>query len=511
MTFHSILFQSAEDRPPSEALAPPDFFVDLNLDQIVAAITVGKQEYNLTPFFHWPLCDVDAILYRHEVMRDLEDIVLLGNIKAFATALHAMRETVKELEKRHYRHQKQALFLDAVGAYCGAIASLTRDLGVANLCSRGLLSFREYLNDYAASDRFTSLLSETTKLKSDLSRVKYTLDIGSGSITVRKYDSEIDYARDVVETFRRFQQGAVKDYSVKFNEWPQMNHVEAAVMERVAKLHSEIFTELETYCKKNTTYLDKAIGSFDREIQFYISYVDYLAPLRRAGLNFCYPTLSVESKELCALDVFDLALAKALLAKGTTVVCNDFHLKGKERIFIVSGPNNGGKTTFARMFGQLHYLANLGCLVPGRNVKLFLFDRILTHFEREEDISNLRGKLEDDLVRIHDILNEASSTSVIIMNEIFSSATLKDAIYLGSKVIERIVQLDALCVCVTFIDELTLLSDKIISAVSTIVPERPAVRTYKIVRKPADGLAYAMSIAEKYRLTRRQILERIKS
>ena len=72
-------------------------------------------------------------------------------------------------------------------------------------------------------------------------------------------------------------------------------------------------------------------------------------------------------------------------------------------------------------------------------------------------------------------------------------------------------RLDALCVCVTFIDELTLLSDKIVSAASTVVAERPAVRTYKIMRKPADGLAYAMSVAEKYGLTRRQILERIRS
>jgi DNA mismatch repair protein MutS len=511
MTFHSILFRSAGDRPPSEALAAPDFFVDLNLDQVVAAITAGKGDYNLTPFFHWPLRDVDAVLYRHEVMRDLEDVVVSDNIKAFATTLHSMRETLKALKKRHYRHQREALFLAAVDAYCAAIASLARDLGVANLHSRGLLSFREYLTDYAASDRFTSLLAETTKLKSDLSTVKYTLDIGGGSITVRKYDSETDYAADVEETFQRFQQGAVKDYNAKFNEYPEMNHVEAAVIERVARLYSEIFTRLRIYCEKNSSYLDEVIKNFDREIQFYLSYLDYLAPLRGAGLNFCYPTLSSGSKELRALDVFDLALANTLLAKRTTVVCNDFYLKDMERIFIVSGPNNGGKTTFARMFGQLHYLASLGYLVPGREVKLFLFDQILTHFEREEDISNLHGKLQDDLVRIHDILNRATSRSIFIMNEIFSSATLKDAIYLGAKVIERIVQLDALCVCVTFIDELTLLSDKIVSAVSTVVPERPAVRTYKIVRKPADGLAYAMSIAEKYRLTRRQILERIQS
>ena len=511
MTFHSILFRSPEDRPPSEALATPDFFIDLNLDQVVQAITAGKSEYNLTPFFHWPLRDVDAVLYRHEVIRDLEDPVVFDAIKGFATALRSMRETFKELGKRHYRHQKEALFLAAVDAYCAAIACLTRDLDVANLHSRGLLSFREYLTEYAASDRFTSLLVETTKLKSDLSTVKYTLDISGSSITVRKYDLEIDYAADVEETFHRFQQGAVKAYNAKFNNFLEMNHVEAAIIERVARLYSDIFMRLHIYCENNSGYLNQVIQTFDREIQFYISYVDYITPLRRSGLNFCYPALSSESKELCALGVFDLALAKALFAKGTTVVCNDFHLKGKERLFIVSGPNNGGKTTFARMFGQLHYLASLGCLVPGGNVKLFLFDQILTHFEREEDISNLHGKLQDDLVRIHGILNRATPSSILIMNEIFSSATLQDAIYLATKVIERIVQLDALCVCVTFIDELTLLSDKIVSAASTVVPERPAVRTYKIVRKPADGLAYAMSVAEKYGLTRRQILERIRS
>jgi DNA mismatch repair protein MutS len=505
--FRSILFD--QDGVGAEGGQEPEFFGDLNLDQILASLTSGREEYGLTPFFYCPLHDVEAVHYRHHVLGDLQREPVLGAVVAFADGMRRMRSHLALMEKLHYARQKQRWFLEAVATYCGAVADLHDQLAQLELRSRGFVGLRGYVTEYSGSDEFAALAAEVRAVVKALAGVTYAVHIRGNRVRVGRYDGEPDMSEEIEQTFAKFKRGAVKDYRVRLPEYADMNHVEAQILDLVARLHPEVFSQLDQFCEGNQRYLDETIGKFDREVQFYLAYLEYIAPLQASGLTFSQPRVSAGAKDVRAADAFDLALATKLAQDRSPVVCNDFHLDHPERILVVSGPNNGGKTTFARMFGQLHYLASLGLPVPGNDVRLFLPDRIFTHFEREEEIETLRGKFEDELVRIHDILDRATSDSVLIMNESFGSTTLRDALVVGTAVVRQISDLDALCVFVTFVDELASLSESTVSMMSMVVPDDPAVRTYRVVRKPADGLAYAAAIADKYQLTYDALRKRI--
>jgi hypothetical protein len=507
--FESILFDRPQDGFAAATATEPACFADLHLDQIVASLTDGREEYELAPSFYFPLHSVESVRYRHHVLRDLEQQDVLAAVQAFAAGMRRMREHFALSQKLHDDLQKQRWLLGAGAVYCGVVAAFTEALAAVELRSPGLTALRDHLRQYTASDAFAALTADTDRCRGALAALTYSVLIRGNRVKVTEFGGEADMGVEIERAFAKFAQGAVRDHRVSFREPAEMNHIEAQVLGFVAKLFPEPFALLADWRERHRRFLAPTIERFDREVQFYLAYLEHIAPLKDQGLAFTYPRVSGRSQEVRATDTFDLSLAAKLAAETAPVVTNDLHLEGPERILVVSGPNNGGKTTFARTFGQLHYLASLGLPVPGRDARIFLADRIYTHFEREEDIETLRGKFEDELFRIHDILGRATADSVLIMNESFGSTTLNDAVVVGTEVMRRIIGLDALCVFVTFVDELASLSDNTVSMMSTVVPDDPAVRTFKVVRKPADGLAYAAALAQKYGLSTESLRRRI--
>lgn len=504
----SVLVNRGWTRPTATYSSDPATFLsDLNLDQAIGAIAAGRDR-ELAPLFAAALTDRQAIRYRHEVMRDLERTQIAACVDRFVSLMHTMRRHRTQIRKLYHQRQREVWLLQAVSAYCQAARVLADGLAQAKPRSPGLRAISAYLDRYVASEAFVELGRTTADLETRLHEITYELTIKGNRIKVARSDPEPDYTHEVEAVFDRFRQGAVKDYRVRFPTLLEMGHVNAAILEYVARLNQDVFDDLARCWEQRRSFADATIATFEREVQFYLAYQAYIEPLKRSGLPFCYPTLTTD-KDVDAHDTFDLPLAHKLITQGDSVVLNDWHLSGGERIFVVSGPNQGGKTTFARTFGQLHHLARLGLPVPGRQARLVLCDRIFTHFERREDHGNPHGKLQDDLVRVHDILSNATDRSVIVMNESFTSTSLADATFIGREVLRRMTDLDVLGVYVTFVDELASLDEAIVSATSTVDDRDPAVRTFKVERRPADGLAYAMAIAEKHRLTYDTLVERL--
>jgi DNA mismatch repair protein MutS len=527
--FQSLLFPQPPDGQPPPALSTkePVFFPDLNLDQAMERLTAGKEEYELKPFFYTLLHDRNSIVYRQEVMKDLEDSALFELLLQFAGDMRKIRATLPAAGKQLYRYQRERFFLDAAGLYCRAIQSLTEGLAGIECRSAGMKEFREFLDRYEASRQFRSLLIETRSLLTQLSSIRYNVYTQDLRVEVRPYAGEAGHIEEVDRLFGKLGSGSYggnlsgnsqdrraresRDARKAFTDYPEMNHVQAKILEGVATLFPAIFDRLVRFSKEYAGFPDPGMLTFEREIQFYIVVLQYIQPVKEAGLPFCYPDIVRGRKEIYSTKGFDLVLADKLVQQHGTVVCNDFSLGDNERILVITGPNQGGKTTFARGIGQLHYLAALGCPVPGERAGLVPFDRLFTHFEREEHAGDLRSKLENDLLRLRDILNNATAQSLIVLNESLSSATLQDAIQVSKKVLTKIEQLDALCVWVTFAEEIIPLSEKIVSMVAAIKPGDEVVRTFRIVRGPANGLAYARSLAEKHRVTFDWLIKRLSS
>lgn len=509
--FQSLLFGGLVPPVDLESRGEPPFFGDLNLDQIVGAAVANRSAYALLPFYFSPLDDLDLIRFRQEIFIDLERDEISAAARWFAKQELAFTHArqLKSLKKdeggfAHYHYLRS--FLNAAVQYCDTIETFTERLDESRPESRGLLALQRYLTDYLSSDAFVLLRDQARSLDSELYDVRFSLQLKGSRITVGPYDEQDDYSAHIAKTFERFTQDPIVEEPDEVRDWD--TYAGIGMLRLVSQVYPDLFHSLDAFCRTHLEYLDETIAVCDRQLQFFIGYLDYIRPLEDAGLSFSYPVMASNDKAEQALDTFDLALAAQRISDDASVVCNDITLVGPERTLVITGPNNGGKTTLARTVGQLHYLSRLGCPVQGRDARLFLCDRIFTRFERREDSTALEGKLQDELNRLREVFDEATTSSLFILNEMFSSTTAYDALLLSREVLGRIADLDSLCVCVTFLDELASLNAKTVSMVSGVDPHDPTIRTYRLLRREADGRAYARALAEKYALTYDQLMKR---
>ena len=491
---------------PAE-VTEPAHFRDVLLDRVVGDITAGRDEYDLKPLFYEPLDSVGAIGYRQEVFRDVDTPPIYDALHDFGAGMRDARQCVDLSLRLRYPRTQDRWFLEGVARYGQAIDRLADQLAAAAPTSAGLRTTADYLLQYRASKRFRALTEAAAALIGELAAVEHVVHIQGSRVVVRRYQGEADYGGRVAATFEKFRQGPVAPYPFQEPPGGDLNHIETRILELVAQLQPDVFQRLATFHRDYADYLPETVARLDRESQWYLAYHDYVERWRAAGLPVCYPTVAARPGPVVIRGAFHPALMDVM--PPGQIVCNDFLLMGPEHILVVSGPNQGGKTTYARLFAVVHYLAQLGCPVPAERASVSRFDQIFTHFEREEEAGHPESKLEAELRRLRDILATATPDSIVIINEAFSATTVRDGRELGRRVLERLTTLGARTVYVTFLEELSRLSDATVSVVALMASELSGTRAFRLVRQPSDGRAYAASLAARHGLNYDHIREQL--
>lgn len=207
-----------------------------------------------------------------------------------------------------------------------------------------------------------------------------------------------------------------------------------------------------------------------------------------------------------ACGLYDLALACA----DKDVVANDTELHPEEKFFILTGPNQGGKTTFARSLGQLVYFAKMGLDVPASSAKVYRFTDILTHFSVEESVETGRGKLREELERLANIMAaslEEGAFVFVVINELFTTAANYDAGIMGKRVLEHFLAKGSRGIYVTHLSELAGEDPRLVSLRAML--DENGMRTFRIDRSRKDVPADAGSLVGKHGLTYGQLKERL--
>lgn len=271
----------------------------------------------------------------------------------------------------------------------------------------------------------------------------------------------------------------------------------------------------------------------ERELRFYTSAVGVMRQLAEAGMAWCKPVIAPAVERVCRIEQSaDPILAWKLRDKGAdlaqTMVTNTISFDASGRVLVLTGPNQGGKTTYTRSIALSQLLFQAGLLVPGTTARISPADWVHTHFNEDEKPTIAYGRLGEESKRMADLFQRATSHSLLLLNESFSSTSPVESLYLCREVVKGLKLLGCRAVFATHHHELaaevsalnasTDGDGTLISMVAEVEEMRreesgvtdwqrqepslhngpQAKRTYRVVPGPPRGNSYAQDIANLY-------------
>ncbi len=183
------------------------------------------------------------------------------------------------------------------------------------------------------------------------------------------------------------------------------------------------------------------------ELGFYVGALNLHDRLAAVGVPVSTPRIQGEPRAWSARALYDVGLALRL---GRPPVPNDLDAADR-RLVLITGANQGGKSTFLRAVGLAQLMAQCGLCVGASEYSGPAFAAILTHFKREEEATADRGKLDEELARLSALLEHARPGALLLLNESFASTNEREGSEIARQTVRALLESDVTVVFVTFL------------------------------------------------------------
>lgn len=186
------------------------------------------------------------------------------------------------------------------------------------------------------------------------------------------------------------------------------------------------------------------------ELAFYIGCLNLHDQLVSLGEPTGFPApASLGERALSYHGLYDVCLALKMKQK---VVGNDGKADGKNLI-IITGANQGGKSTFLRSLGQAQLMMQSGMFAPAESLSANLCDALFTHYKREEDKAMESGKFDEELARMSDIVDHLTPNSILLCNESFAATNEREGSEIATQIVSALLEKPIKIVFVTHLYE----------------------------------------------------------
>ena len=270
---------------------------------------------------------------------------------------------------------------------------------------------------------------------------------------------------------------------------------------------------VQTYVLENTEFLLNLMPEFE----FLVRGTNMLRALREKGCALAIPEIRpMEERAFAATELYNPCVA---LKIEDEIVPNDLIFDRDATIYVLSGPNRGGKSVITCAVGLAQVMMQLGMYVPAKSAVLSPVDGIYTHFPTGADDTIDKGRLGEECARLSEILDCVTANSLVLLDESLSSTGSYEASYIAAEVISGLAHIGCRCLFSTHLHELAAeienLNRRSLAnggvAIDTLVAgiKGEGKRSFKITRAKPDGKSYARDIAESYGLTYENIVKKL--